>query len=593
MLIKQVALRNFKRFEELIVEFQNLDCLVGANNSGKTTLLQALALFDFCVQSCLSRRNGSGFEIKSRSIYQEEFFVVPVTTPVELWTDRRTQHNGNPVLITIQVTFDNAEIVTATVDLSFNRFSMQLEANTDNQAWLEQLHQFRIAYLPVFSSFLPQEERRTRAIIEDALGRGRVNIVIRNLLLDLKDRGQDAELVTILRRVFPDLNDLKIEFDEANDRYIQVNYREKDRSKELDLFASGSGFQQFIYLFGFILLRQPTMILLDEPDKHLHGTLQSALVKELERLVTNGKQVILATHSREIINQLDPTHILTLEANQVRRLKIAFDIYDVLDQLGSTEQTQLPIIQMYRRVLLLENDSDWKLITIFGTKVLGEARWSLVERRLARCFFQGNPSRQPHNVSRLREQLNQMITHDGSPLKMFVIADRDYAPDVDTLRASLPTQHMEWHVWERNEIENYLLVLPAISRLIYNDLERPLERAELEAEWARMIEDSKDQVNDKLVKAFAEFNRNLDASTCSRKAREFLKAHWDTSKLGLTDAKDTILPSLKRWAQDNGFKQFSDQVLAKTIQSDELPLEVHDLIKRLAVFAGIPTTEKT
>ncbi|MGE0379201.1 MAG: AAA family ATPase, partial [Planctomycetaceae bacterium] len=80
MRIKRVKIENFKRFESLDVELFGLDCLVGANNSGKTTLLQALALFDFCIHHCLERRNGE-LKLKNRTISPEDFYVLPVTNP--------------------------------------------------------------------------------------------------------------------------------------------------------------------------------------------------------------------------------------------------------------------------------------------------------------------------------------------------------------------------------------------------------------------------------------------------------------------------------------------------------------------------------
>ncbi len=82
MLLTKVRIENFKRFERLEVELKPLDCLVGPNNSGKTTLLQALALFDFCIRHCLSKKNG-GYELKRRTISPEEFYVLPVSKPIE------------------------------------------------------------------------------------------------------------------------------------------------------------------------------------------------------------------------------------------------------------------------------------------------------------------------------------------------------------------------------------------------------------------------------------------------------------------------------------------------------------------------------
>lgn len=75
MRVESVRIRNFKRFEFLEIDLGRMDCLVGANNTGKTTLLQALALFDFCVRHCLERKNGQ-LHLRKRTIAPEDFCVL-------------------------------------------------------------------------------------------------------------------------------------------------------------------------------------------------------------------------------------------------------------------------------------------------------------------------------------------------------------------------------------------------------------------------------------------------------------------------------------------------------------------------------------
>lgn len=594
--VKKVKIKNFKRFNNLDIELGAFDCIVGSNNSGKTTLLQALALFDFCIRHCLSSRNGD-IELKSRIILPEELYVIPVANPADLWTNRQTGANskGNPIQITLA--FEGDRDVTARVELSYRGLALSVSSSDSSQDWLRQLRQLRISYLPVFSTFLPQEERRTPAVIKDYLARGQVNSVIRNLLLDLKQEGRQDELVAILQRIFPELSELNIEFDEDNDLYIETTYKEKGRKKEFDIFSAGSGFHQLIYLFGFILLRQPTTILLDEPDVHLHGNLQRALIEELRRLVAAGKQVLLATHSRDAIAQMNPENILTLEKDKPKRLAVAFDVYDTLDKLGSIEPTQLPIIQAYRRILVVENKTDWNLLAAFSSAVLGASTWQQVEQRLAICYSQGNPWKQP--IHRLREQLQQAIAIKGRPLEMFVVADRDYHPDLQSLRESLSSERLQWHIWERVEIENYLLSIDGILRLVAQTQKRLNPHKEelgkesqeaLRVEFARLVDSSRDSANDRLVKAFEEYGKKQrkgwDASACSRKAREYLQQHWETERLSLADAKEIVLPGLKRWLQEQGLGQFSDKALAEELRPEDLPTEIHDLARRLASFAG-------
>jgi len=592
MRLRKVRIENFKRFEDLEVDLEPLNCLVGPNNSGKTTLLQALALFDFCAHHCLKRVKGA-FELQKRSIPPEDFYVLPVSDPMELWTDGKTMAARKQKIIRVRATFDDEREVTATVKLDYNRFGVRIESTDESQPWLAQFADYRIAYLPVFSVFLAQEERRTPAVIGDALARGRVHSVIRNLLLDLKEKNRHEELLGVLQRTFPTLENMRIAFDEVSDRYISVTYKESKRPKEFDVFAAGSGFQQFLYLFGFILLRHPTVILLDEPDVHLHSTLQNALLQELHELVEKDKQVLFATHSRDLINGVSPENIVSLEEQGAKKLAVGFDVYDVLDRLGSVDPTQLPVIQAFQRVLILEDHVDWVLLSVFCSKSLGPSVWQQVERRIAVCYSKGNPYKQ--QIARLREQLQQMISLQGRTLEAFVVSDRDYYPDLEWLCGDLPTDHLRWHIWQRAEIENYLLCPTAIVRLLRRatdqlDLEEPLFREKYDA----LLEASRDSANDHLVEAINEHRRRSrakwDAATMSRKAREYLQDHWEKEKVALADAKGVVLPGMKRWLQEHELGQFSNKRLAEALLPEDLPEEVHRLAGELAEFAGVKQT---
>lgn len=604
MRLKSVRIENFKQFRRLDIELGALDCLVGPNNCGKTTLLQALALFDFCIHHCLERKNGE-LRLRHRTIPPEQFYVLPVADPMDLWTDRKAMEGKQQRVVTVAAVFDQGREVRAELKLDHNRFGIGIDTE-DDQDWFKKLLDFRAAYLPVFSVFLAQEERRTPAVIDDELSRGRVHGVIRNLLLDLKARERHEELIAILKRAFPALERLDIEFDEVSDRYIRVTYTEMERPKAFDVFSAGSGFQQFLYLFGFILLKQPSVILLDEPDVHLHGSLQRALLCELRNLVAQGKQVLVATHSRDLIQGVDPEDILALdepaprgadadrrssEQCAARRLAIAFDVYDTLERLGSMEPSQLPLIQAHGRVLVVEDREDWTLLAIFCNKCLEPRAWQQIERRLALCYSKGNPCGQ--DMERLRGQLQQIVGPGGRPIQMFVVADRDYEPNLEALRRELPSNHIAWHVWDRAEIENYLLCRGAIIRLIRGESPQPVlwERQFVEV-FERLIDESRDSANDHLVKAFDAVRRrrheNWDASTMSRMAREYLQSHWETQRLALADAKEIVLPGVKRWFQEQRLGQFSNKALAEAIRAEELPGEVHGLARELARFVGVP-----
>jgi energy-coupling factor transporter ATP-binding protein EcfA2 len=388
---------------------------------------------------------------------------------------------------------------------------------------------------------------------------------------------------------------LHVKFDEIIDKYIEVNYNEEGRKKSFDLFMAGSGFQQFVYLFGFIRLRNPDLILLDEPDVHLHGTMQGSLLNELKKLISEeGKQVIFAPHSRDLITRLEPDQIIFLSEGNVNRLQINFDIYDILETLGSFDNIQIAQLQEYRRLLVVEDHDDWKYIQIFGRKLIGDSDWQKVERRLAIYPAKGNPYKQ--DMLKLKDQLTGMfkLGLSGKPLKFFVISDWDYYPEREDLlnkKTSL-NQNILYHIWKKAEIENYILVPEAIKRLVTDrNNGNNLFSEPLINEFHKLVNDSKNTVWEKVNKSCDEFNRTekkgWDIITVNREAHNIIEKLWDENKLNLTDAKEFILPGLKRWLQQNGFSQFSDFALAESINPEEIDFEIKEVIQKIANFAGI------
>ena len=264
-----------------------------------------------------------------------------------------------------------------------------------------------------------------------------------------------------------------------------------------------------------------------------------------------------------------------------------------MDRLGSLDPTQLVLIQAYRRIVIVEDRTDRDLLRIFCSVSLGTEIWQQVERRLAFCYARGNPWKH-HDLPRLRQLLRQATAVEGAELELMVIADRDYHPDPDKLERSLANKHIEWHVWRRTEIENYLLDFGVIARIVgAQGAQRTVDESLLEREFERLLEQSKVVANDRLVQAFEESRKRertgWSAATMSRMAREFLDLHWENERIELADAKDVVLPGIKRWLQSGGFGQFSDKRLAGEFERDELPDEIHEVARRLASFAGIAT----
>ncbi len=267
-------------------------------------------------------------------------------------------------------------------------------------------------------------------------------------------------------------------------------------------------------MFGFILLEQPNVILLDEPDVHLHGQLQKALLDELGRLLDNHRQVLFATHSRDLISSVKPENIINLHDGKAQRLAIDYEVYNMLDNLGSLENIQLIAIQEFKRVLLVENYEDWEAIQYFGRLVLGEVAMSELIKRLAVCYAHGNPTKQ--DVPKFRQSLQDLFTGKGSgAVKLFVVADRDYFPFPEQLSKELENKekkftnsaqnHIFWHIWHRNELENYLVEKSLLLRLIFpnKNPQATLEEASLFRRFDELIQEQADEIEGRFMKGRA------------------------------------------------------------------------------------------
>ena len=139
------------------MQLDPITVLIGANNSGKTAVLQALAVFQYCLEICLTRQhkngpNGPWTLKKSENVRPDEFGPLPVATPTDLWPQGRRQRGDSP-----QRRFRDRGSITFEVRLQYNLFNIRTTV-----AGIEDLNGllkgFSIRLIPIFSGLLPREE---------------------------------------------------------------------------------------------------------------------------------------------------------------------------------------------------------------------------------------------------------------------------------------------------------------------------------------------------------------------------------------------------------------------------------------------------
>ncbi len=484
-MITRLTLRNFKSVGEQVYDFTLFDLLVGRNNSGKSTVLQALAIWQFCVDEFhRSRRGGS----KGIQVVLPNFTALPVPEFNLLWKDRTDRHwplvDGKKkqeyILIEIIVDWTGANGTTSSFGVALRYHSPQAIYAIPSSGWavFRELDGGkllpRIAYVPPFSGLEPSEEWRDDGPLRKQVGKAQPGSVLRNLLYRVCPALEEVpsalpsratykimqppkewrEIVDVIKRWFNvDLS--TPEYQTGVDTQIKVQYRQRD--KDFDIIAGGSGFHQTLTLLGFLHGYKPTTILLDEPDAHLHVNLQREVLDYFKRKsLETGTQFLVATHAEEFARGVDASQIISLFAQVPRRIQSTPEVLRAMSEVSNEEITRL---MAYPYVLYVEGESDERILRAWATQCGAQAAMDQV------CFkMMGGGG---------KENMNNRANEHFSALKQIV-------PNVSRLMLFDYDERSEWHPpknnpsvaeWKRKNIENYLLVPDAWKRAALGQLQ--------------------------------------------------------------------------------------------------------------------------
>ena len=83
-MLTKLEIRNFKRFDSVEIELGNPVVFIGPNNSGKTTALQALALWGLALSRCIEVQKPRG-RADEFVLNRRDLLAVPIPDTVMLW----------------------------------------------------------------------------------------------------------------------------------------------------------------------------------------------------------------------------------------------------------------------------------------------------------------------------------------------------------------------------------------------------------------------------------------------------------------------------------------------------------------------------
>ena len=491
-MLTSISVRNFKQFEDVTVDLDDVVVFVGPNDSGKTTALQALSLWELGLRRWYERWGAVAAADMQRpgvSINRLDLFSVPVNHANQLWRGLRTREanrkSGGTSNVRVEIEVHGRSVAGKEWVCGFefdyanseSFYCRPLRTSPDGSSRIEVPQEAlaeRVAFLPPMSGLSSSEAMLQPGTVNVLLGQGRTAEVLRNLCYQVflnYEVGWEDVLVPRMRELFG----ATILDPEYNPERGEITLRYRDSripGLELDVSSAGRGFQQTLLLTAYMLLHPRSIILLDEPDAHLEILRQRQIYQAItETAAEQGSQLLIATHSEVILNEAGDRHLITAFVGAPHRMDgRSSQVLKSLTEIGFENYLQAA---QQGWVLYLEGSTDLAILRAFAHKLEHTA-----EGFLQRPFvhYVGNqPIQARRHFFGLREAC--------PGLRGFALFDRLNLPDE-------PGAVLGEHSWQKREIENYLCNRDVLLRWVDSEFSLflpSMENAITEVENARRV----------------------------------------------------------------------------------------------------------
>lgn len=459
----KVTVSKFKGIENAIIELSDITIFVGANNAGKSSFIQAI---QFAVSGCQTLNLHSvpwrdAQTNRTTSFNSDEFLYTPTRNIESLYhRAKMTERTG-----AIKITFENT-IGTSEVTFSKGR-NKGISTKLTNKLLGDQLCDINnpfcvyvpgIAGIPIEEVYEPEIKVRKSAV------RGDSNNFLRNILLRIKNNDQNVKWTNFIESLNEIYSDIKISvsYNENESEFIKCSIIYN--GEELPLDSIGTGVLQTMQIFAYMEFFSPKILLLDEPDSHLHPTKQRLLAKEIKRRseLNPDMKVVFSTHSMQLLRALSDVktyHFINGKAH------LTESDSSVLMDIGALDADYIFSKPNLRYVILTEDkvDNIKEKKSFLKQFVLSHG---LNENEFVLHSYEG--CKNMHTASVLQALVRkhiptvQVIVHIDKDQRL---DDNDH--DIILLISKAKKQGVKLFITEFSEIENYFCIPEHIS-FIYN-----------------------------------------------------------------------------------------------------------------------------
>ncbi|MGV0921277.1 ATP-dependent nuclease [Empedobacter falsenii] len=441
MYISEIKVKNFKAFKELTFQTNsNFNVIIGENNIGKSTIFEALLLWEICYNKTVNARKNGFYKAEGKNSYIpfNELTFLRLINDTDIFFER-----PNVCRITLKINVNN-QVFTLAFEIgkpkSINNSYLRYKtiSNREFENFASHMRVRRIALDKIFffyqtkpiSNILSKEPFMNKGQILRKISIGKSGEVLRNKIINRK--GAEREKI---ENQISNVLGYHIKFQCNNEEKFNEDEYINLKINNLDIHLQGSGFLQIAEIFSTIeyLENSINVLLIDEPDSHIHSKLQKKLLTELKSI--ERTQTFIISHNDNFVNELQPEELFYINSEAKSRgtiLKLEPENFDKIKKEMGGVILALDKLNYSDKICFVEGEDDItyfeNLKNIFKT-VLPEFN---LPKKVAFYYLRGKD-----NLLTKIEYQKRFLTQLFTDKQTIVVYDKDYCTTEKSLSHNL------------------------------------------------------------------------------------------------------------------------------------------------------------